>query len=224
MAKAFPESLLEFEHWFRTEESCRDYLAKLRWPEGFICPRCGKPGAWTMGQPYSRCHGCLRDVSATAGTIFHRSHISLKTWFRIAWWATNQKSGLSAKGLQGLLGLSSYKTSWTALQKLRRAMIRPDREKLSGDVEVDKTAVGGHKRGGNSLANKAIVIIAVEIRGEGMGRVRLRRLRGPLAEPILEFVEQTVEDGSTIVTDGEWAFRLVKKRGCLLYTSPSPRD
>ena len=112
-----------------------------------------------------------------------------------------------------MLGLSSYKTSWTALQKLRRAMIRPDREKLSGDVEVDKTAIGGLKRGGNSLANKAIVIIAVEIRGKGMGRVRLRRLRGPLAEPILEFVEQTVEEGSTIVTDGEWAFRLVKKRG-----------
>jgi len=166
-----------------------------------------------MGQPYSRCRSCRRDISVTASTIFHRSHIPLKTWFRIVWWATNQKTGQSAKGLQGMLGLSSYKTGWAALQKLRRAMIRPDREKLSGDVEVDKTVVGGLKRGRNYKANKAEVIIAVEIRGEGMGRIRLRRLRGPLAEPVLEFIGQTVVQGSTIVTDGEWAFRLAGSRG-----------
>src|ERR1700730_8744823 len=136
MDKAFPKSLLEFEHWFRTEEACRAYLWKLRLPEGFTCPLCANRGAWEMGNSHYRCRTCLRDVSVTADTIFHRSHLPLRTWFRIIWWVTDQKSGLSALGLQRMLNLGSYETAWTCLQKLRRAMIRPEREQLSGEVEV----------------------------------------------------------------------------------------
>lgn len=213
MAKRFPESLLEFEHWFRTEEACRDYLFKLRWPDGFTCPLCERRGAWTMSGSIYRCQKCRRDVSVTADTIFHRSRLPLRSWFRIVWWATNQKSGLSALGLQRMLGLGSYQTAWTSLQKLRRAMIRPEREQLSGQVEVDESSIGGRRRGGKSRENKASVIIAAEVRGDGIGRIRLRRISKNSTGAMLAFVEQSVAPGTTIITDGEWAFGMLTSMG-----------
>lgn len=90
MAKEYPGTLLEFEHWFRTEESCRDYLIQLRWPQGFGCPKCGGAKTWPSQRILlMRCAGCSRDISVTAGTIFHHSHIPLRIWFRAAWWLTN---------------------------------------------------------------------------------------------------------------------------------------
>jgi len=211
--KAFPKSLLEFEHWFRTEEACRAYLWKLRWPRGFTCPLCENHGAWEMEGAYYRCRTCLRDVSVTADTVFHRSRLPLRTWFRIVWWVTNQKSGLSALGLQRMLSLGSYETAWTCLQKLRCAMVRPERERLSGEVEVDEVSVGGHRRGGNSRENKASVIIAVEVRGGGIGRIRMHRIKKNATGSMLAFVEQSIAPGSTVVTDGEWAFGLLSALG-----------
>lgn len=212
MIKEYPETLLEFEHWFRTEEACREYLSKLRWPGGFTCPLCETRGAWEMGSGY-RCRSCLRDVSVTADTMFHRSRLPLRTWFRIVWWATNQKSGLSALGLQRMLGLGSYQTAWTCLQKLRRVMVRPERQRLSGEVEVDEVSVGGRRRGGNRRENKASVIVAVEIRGEGIGRIRMHRIEKNATGSMLVFIKQSVVPGSTIVTDGEWAFGMLAALG-----------
>jgi transposase-like protein len=211
--KRYPESLLEFEHWFRTDEACRNYLFELRWPEGFTCPLCANRGAWTMSGHLFRCQTCRRDVSVTADTIFHRSRLPLRTWFRIVWWATNQKSGLSALGLQRMLGLGSYQTAWTCLQKLRRAMIRPDRERLNGPVELDETSVGGHRRGSKYNENKASVVIAVEVKGAGIGRVRIRRISKNATGAMLAFVEKAVVPGATIITDGEWAFGLLAAMG-----------
>lgn len=213
MRKRYPETLLEFEHWFRTEEACRDYLFELRWPEGFTCPLCCNRGAWAMNGRLFRCQTCRRDVSVTADTIFHRSRLPLRSWFRIVWWATNQKSGLSALGLQRMLGLGSYQTAWTCLQKLRRAMIRPDREQLNGPVELDETAVGGHRRGSKYNENKASVVIAVEVKGAGIGRVRIRRISKNATGAMLAFVEKAVAPGATIITDGEWAFGLLAAMG-----------
>jgi transposase-like protein len=213
MSKAFPESLLEFEHWFRTDEACRDYLAKLRWPDGFRCPHCSTRGAWRSHGVLYRCYGCRRDISVTAGTVFHRSRLSLRTWFRIAWWMTNQKSGLSALGLQRMLGLGSYETAWLSLQKLRRAMVRMGREPLTGDVEVDETFIGGLRKGDHGKQSKTLVAIAAEIRGEGTGRIRLGRIDDNSTRSLIPFVRNTVLKGSTILTDGWWPYRAIVEHG-----------
>lgn len=213
MSKAYPESLLEFEHWFRTEEACRDYLAKLRWPDGFRCPRCSADGAWPSHNGLYRCRGCRRDVSVTAGTAFHRSHLSLRAWFRIAWWMTNQKSGLSALGLQRMLGLGSYEAAWLSLQKLRRAMVRAGRDQLTGEVEVDETFVGGLRKGDFSKRNKAVIAIAAEIRGNGIGRIRLGRINDTTTQSLQPFVSGSVAPGSTLVTDGWWPYRAIAENG-----------
>lgn len=213
MAKEYPGTLLEFEHWFRTEEACRDYMIKLRWPKGFRCSRCQSDKAWPHGLNRLRCSSCRRDTSVTAGTIFHRSHIPLRTWFRAAWWLTNQKSGVSALGLQRLMGLGSYRTAWSCLHRLRLAMVRPGRELLSGEVEVDETFLGGVRKGGKAKQNKMIVMIAAEARGEGIGRIRLRQVPTLEADDLGAFVKATVMLGSKVVTDGWPSYRPLARAG-----------
>lgn len=213
MAEEFPGTLLEFEHWFRTEESCRTYLQRLRWPEGFICPKCEGREAWHDEHGEFRCQGCDARISLTTGTVFHRSKIPLRLWYRAIWWMTNQKSGVNAMGLQRLLGLGSYQTAWTMLHKLRRAMVRPGRETLSGDVEVDETLIGGLCPGNPARQAKNIVIIAAEIREEGTGRIRLAKLPNDDGRSIVAFVKQHVAAGSMIVSDGAWAYSWLKDMG-----------
>lgn len=142
----------------------------------------------------------------TAGTIFQSSRMPLRLWLRAMWLVTQQKSGLSALGLQRSLGLGSYRTAWTCLHKLRRAMIRPGRELLNGAVEVDETLVGGRGIGretaGRHVGKKSFVMIAAEIRGEGIGRVRLQPIPDTSKEHLLDFVQQVVAPGSEVRTDG----------------------
>ena len=135
----YPKTLAELEREFATEEACARYLFQLRWPDGFVCPRCGGTQCWTTKRALSTCAQCQYQLSVKAGTIFAGSRSSLTTWFRAIWWVTSQKNGASAKGLQRILGLGSYKTAWTWLHKLRRAMVRPGRDRLAGVVEVDET-------------------------------------------------------------------------------------
>ena len=139
----------------------------------------------------------------TAGTIFQDTRKPLRTWFLAMWFITSQKNGVSALGLQRVLGLGSYETAWTWLHKLRRAMIRPGRDCLHGEIEVDETYVGAPEEGarGRETAGKAIVVIAVEKDGRGFGRVRLRRIPDVSTDSLLGFVRDTVEPGSAIQTD-----------------------
>jgi len=213
MAKRFPETLLEFEHWFRTEEACRLYLAKLRWGAGFRCPRCEHGHAWITGRGLYHCARCRADTSVMAGTIFERSRLPLRLWFRAAWWITNQKSGVSALGLQRLLGLGSYETAWMCLHKLRRAMIRPGRERLTGQVEVDETLIGGVRKKPASRYHKAFVGIAAEIRGNGIGRIRLKVLPNDMENSIVTFVRYAVEPGAVLFTDGAHAYKALVDHG-----------
>jgi transposase-like protein len=204
VAKAFPGTLLEFEHWFRTDEACREYLARLRWPDGFRCSHCDHRQGWGSFRAKVRCGGCRRDTSITAGTIFQDSHLSLRLWFRAIWSVVNQKSGISALGLQRALGLGSYRTAWICLHKLRRAMVRPGREQLNGRVEVDETFVGGFEKGkgGRHVGKKAVVMIAAEVRGEGIGRVRLQQVPDTSKEHLLGFVQEMISPGTVVRTDG----------------------
>src|SRR5207249_78489 len=124
MEDTYPRNLLELEERFATDDACRGYLARLRWPNGFRCPRCGHGRAWTVRHVRLECAGCHAHTSVTAGTIFQDSRKPLRLWFRAIWYVTSQKNGVSALGLQRVLGLASYETAWSWLHKLRRAMIR----------------------------------------------------------------------------------------------------
>jgi len=150
------------------------------------------------------CKCCGRQVSVTAGTIFHGTRSPLRLWFQAMWWVTVQKNGASALGLQRILGLGSYETAWTWIHKLRRAMVRPGRDLLTGEVEVDETFIGGVEEGGGRrhVGKKALVVIAAEVRGRGTGRIRLGRILDSSAVRILPFVRAAVAPGSTVITDG----------------------
>jgi hypothetical protein len=150
------------------------------------------------------CARCGYKASATAGTIFDRTRLPLTLWFRAMWLVTNQKTGVSALSLQQQLGRTRYETVWTLLHKLRRAMVRPGRDRLSGTVEVDEPYVGGHEEGvrGRETYTKAIVAVAAEEEGEGVGRIRLATSPDVSGPSLLTFVAAHVEPGSLMHTDG----------------------
>ena len=200
----YPRTLGEFEERFGTEEACRDYLFGLRWVDGFRCPRCGHGRAWPIGATRWECASCGRQTSVTAGTIFQDTRYPLRTWFRAIWWVTSQKTGASALGLQRVLGLGSYQTAWTWLHKLRRAMVRPGRDRLIGRVEVDESYLGGLEEGrrGRGQLTKALLAVAAEEDGPRTGRIRMRRIPDASAEHLHGFILESVEPGSVIHTDG----------------------
>jgi transposase-like protein len=201
----YPGTFQEFDKWFGCENSCLDYIAKLRWPKGFTCPSCGintdKPSLTERG--LYLCRECKRQTSITAGTLFHGSHKPLRTWFLAMWFVTSQKHGASALGLKRVLGLGSYNTAWTWLHKLRRAMVRPGRDQLTGAVEVDETYVGGvgTKVRGRGAKRKTIVAIAAEVRGRGPGRIRMAKIPDLSAPSLRGFVRDNVQRGAELRTD-----------------------
>lgn len=200
----YPRTLAEFEALFPTEAACRDYLFRLRWPEGFRCPRCGHGKAWPLGRVVFECAGCGAQTSVIAGTIFQDTHTPLPLWFRAIWWVTSQKTGASALGLQRVLGLGSYQTAWAWLHKLRRAMVRPGRDRLVGRIEVDETYLGGERSGkrGRGAAGKTLIVVAAQEDGPGIGRIRLRRVPDASAARLQPFILDAVALGSVVHTDG----------------------
>jgi transposase-like protein len=199
MVEDYPRTLMELERGFHDEQACAEYLARLRWPNGWRCPRCRGREAWQVRRNRWRCGHCRYEISVTAGTIFRGSHLPLGTWFRATWYVTNQKNGISALGLQRALGLGSYKTAWAILHKLRRAMVRPGRDRLTGVVEVDETYWGGEELGvtGRGAEDKALIIVAAQEGGKGLGRIP------DLTRASLHgFIAAAIEPGSTVRTDG----------------------
>ena len=199
----YPRTIAELEARFHSEEACREYLFQLRWPTGFRCPSCGAAKAWSVRSGLWQCAGCSRQASVTAGTIFQDTHTPLTVWFRAMWWVTTQKNGVSALGLQRVLGLGSYQTAWAWLHKLRRAMVRPGRDRLTGTVEVDETYLGGREEGrrGRQMGKKALIAVAAQEDGRGIGRIRMRRIADASAASLLSFVQDSIEPGSVVHTD-----------------------
>ena len=206
MVEEYPRNLTELDANFGTEEACRAYLARLRWPDGFRCPRCGGNRSWPVREVLLECADCGCQTSVTAGTIFQDTRTPLPVWFRAMWWVTTQKNGASALGLQRVLGLKQYKTAWTMLHKLRRAMVRPGRDWLTGRIEVDESYVGGEEEGlpGRLNLNKALIVVAAQEDGPGIGRIRMRQIIDASAQSLMPFVRASVEPGSVVHTDG-WA-------------------
>ncbi len=211
----YPRTLQEFDEWFASEEACWDYLQRLRWPDGFRCPACDETRAWKTARGSLRCAGCQRQTSPIAGTIFEGTRKPLRTWFQAMWFVTSQKHGGSALGLQRVLGMGSYQTAWVWLHKMRRAMVRPGRDRLSGCVEVDEAYVGGAEEGvsGRETESKAIVCIAAQEDGPGIGRVRLRRVPDVSGGSLLAFVEEAVAPGSEVHTDGWEGYNGLQAKG-----------
>lgn len=204
MKEDYPRNLLEFEERFATEDACRQYIMKVRWPDGYVCPRCGSRRAWPTKRNLLVCAECEHQASVTAGTIFERTRKPLRVWFRAMWWVTTQKTGASALGLQKELGLGTYWTAWTWLHKLRRAMVRPGRDRVSGTVEVDETYWGAEEKGviGRLTHEKTLIAVVAQRDGKKVGRIRLARLSALTKKEVHAFVRQSIEPGSTLVTDG----------------------
>ena len=203
----FPLTLSDLERRFATEDACRKYLADLRWPSGFSCPHCGGTEAWPMDNGLFRCCLCKYKLSLTAGTIFEGTRKPLLMWFRAIWWVVGQKNGASAMGIQRMLELGSYQTAWSWLHKIRRAMVRPGRDHLSGIVEIDETYLGGEKPGkrGRGALGKALVAVAVEDKSpDGIGRIRLAVIPNASQDSLTDFTKQMVVPGSMVRTD-DWS-------------------
>jgi transposase-like protein len=214
MVESYPKTILELEQRFATEGACRDYLFQLRWPNGFVCPRCQASDAWPASRGRYICCSCRHQTSVTAGTIFENTRKPLRLWFRAIWYVTSQKHGASATNLQQILGIQSYQTAWTWLHKLRRAMVRPGRERLSGIVEVDETYVGGEdSKGGSWVDQKAIVVIAAEEKGPRIGRIRMATAPRRSRSHLHHFVREVIEVGSVVHTDGFHAYRGLESMG-----------
>ncbi len=162
----YPRTLSELEARFSSEDECRRYLVNLRWPNGFRCPRCNGTKAWPVRQLLFQCSACGYQTSVIAGTIFEGTRKPLVIWFRAIWWVVSQKNGASALGLKRILGFGSYQTAWSWLHKIRRAMVRPGRNRLFGRVEVDETYLGGLEEGvrGRQTFKKALIVVAAEER------------------------------------------------------------
>lgn len=197
---------MDFQDRFATEASCLDYLAASRWPEGFVCPACGGRRAWVLERRHLwECGDCGAQTSVTAGTVMHGTRTPLRVWFWAAYLVATHHPGISAKQLQRQLGLSRYETAWLILQKLRRAMVAPERELLKEAVEIDEFFLGGHeegRRGGRQHGEKALCGIAVEIRGAGSGRLRLAVLEDASGRSLGSFAKATTAKGAVVHTDG----------------------
>lgn len=211
----YPRTLREFEARFSTDAACRAYLVHLRWGDGFRCPRCAGTKAWPVRDRLFQCAACGRQTSVTAGTILQDTRTPLTLWFRAIWWVTSQRTGASAVGLKDVLGLGSYETAWTWLHKVRRAMVRPGRDQLSGMVEVDETYLGAVEEGvhGRQTTKKALIAVAAEEQGRGIGRIRLRRVVDLSAASLHAFIQDAVAAGSGIHTDGWQGYRGLDGRG-----------
>ncbi len=207
---------MEFEKRFSTEEKCRKYLYKIRWPDGFKCFKCSHEKAWETNRGLYHCVKCGYETSVIAGTIFQDTKKPLRLWFRAIWCVTNQKNGISALGLQRALGIGGYHTAWEWLYKLRHAMIRPGRDRISGIIEVDEMYIGGKKTGGKrgrGAEGKILVVIAAQIDGKRIGRIRFKCIPDASGNSLNTAIKETVEPGSTVITDGWEGYSKVETLG-----------
>ena len=202
----YPRSLGEFQSWFATDADCLDYLEWLRWPDGFVCPRCENLGGWRVADGSYKCVRCKAQTAVTAGTLFDRRRTPLTVWFAVCWQFATAKDGICALNMQRTLQIGSYQTAWAMLHRLRQVLVRPGRELLSGTVEVDETYIGGEEpglSGGRAKGKKALVAVAVEItEPKRYGRCRMQIIPDASAATLHKFVTDNLAPGATVITDG----------------------
>jgi transposase-like protein len=212
----YPHSIIEFQQRFSTEEACKQYLFKSRWPNGFVCPICGdKEFHYLHKRRVLQCKSNKHQTYLTADTVMHSTKKPLKLWLWSAYLLTTVKTGMSASQLQKQLGLKRYETAFNILHKLRASMVNPFRDKIGSLVEVDETYIGGSTTGGKRGrgTKRAIVIVAVEKRNNHAGRMRLRHIKDLSEKSIISFIKDNVISGSTIITDSFKSYGNLNKHG-----------
>jgi len=216
MRPDFPKSIIDFQEWFSTEESCEEYLLNSRWPDGFECPICGDTEFYYIStRRVLKCRANSHYTYLTAGTVMHGTRLPLRLWFWAAYLLTTETTGISALQLQRQLKIKRYEVAYTVLQKLRSSMVNPERTKIKGEIEVDETYIGGPTTGGKRGrgTEKAIVVVGVEKRGNHAGRVRLRHIEDVGSDTLTEFIRSNIERRSTVVTDEFPSYRGISKYG-----------
>ena len=157
----------------------------------------------------------LLNLYSSKEIITHSNKKPLLLWFHIMWWIVAQKTGASAYNLMEFMGFGSYETAWAWLHKLRRVMVRPDRDKLNGEVEVDETYIGAREIGkgkqGRGAETKILVVVATECIGKRIGRTLFKCIDQATEYTLQQFIEETVDVGSTIITDGWSGYSFLSK-------------
>lgn len=228
-----PTTLLDFQRMFPDESACLHYLERMRWPTGFVCEECAKPGEpfrIAVRPKVLKCRSCQYESSITAGTVMHRSKTSILVWLWAAYLISTQTPGISAMELQKKLGITRYETAFQILHKLRAAMVRPSRDKIGTEwpLELDVIFVGGKTKSGfQGITNQAPVVIAVEIRRKEVrsqktkkiikrglaGRIRMQKLPNKTAASIDKFAKDCLASGATIISDDGSEFTNLKALG-----------
>jgi len=209
---------MAFQDCFATEDACREYLFASRWPEGFRCRRCGggEIGERHRGRLVWQCKGCGAQTSVTGGTVMHGTRQPLRLWFWAAYLVATHHPGISAVQLQRQLDIGRHETAWMMLHKLRQAMVAPEREQLKGEIEADEFFLGGYEeglKGGRQRGEKALVGVAVEVRGRGSGRVRLQVLCDASGDSLGAFITATTATAAIVHTDGWPGYNGLTKLG-----------
>lgn len=207
-----PITQVKFERMFATEEQCLKYFVELKYKDGFQCSECGHDKYWLLSRRRVRCCKCKKMLSITSGTIFEQSNKPLYLWYRVIWHMIAQKNGISAKGLQSIMGFGSYRTAWAWLHKLRMITVLSNRNKLNGKVEVDETFLGGDSEGkrGRGAEGKTVVVIAIEVLGKGTGRVRLSVIPDATRKSLKDFIVANIESDSELITDGWKSYKNIE--------------
>jgi len=202
----FPSSIIDFMDRFGSDQACYEFLRDSRYPDGFTCRGCSERKAYDRGDRWGvECAKCGLITSVKAGTVMDHSKVPMRSWMLAAWLMVTSKRGVSALEIQRQLGLGSYRAAFGLLHKLRQAMVAPERTKLHGAVEVDEFFFGAH-----GDPDRVVVVGAVEERDRGPARCRFRVITDANAELLREFITDTVEIGSTVVTDGATMYKGLK--------------
>ena len=212
----FPNTLIEFEERFATEEQCQNHLFYAKYPQGYHCPKCGHIGYWMTARHLAHCKVCGHQDSIKTGTIFEGSKKPLRLWYRAIWLVAISKTGISAKNLQRQMGFSSYQTAWAWLKKIRSTLRSKNRTKLTGDVEVDETYIGGTQEGkrGRGSENKTLVCIGLEkLEHRQIGRIRMDIIEDASAESLKKFIFNSIELKSKVHTDAYPSYSFLSTTG-----------
>ncbi len=204
----YPKNYRQLFARLATQQDCLDYIAAVRWKDGFVCPECESKRSWRTKRLQWVCVECKSQIRVLAGTLFQDTKLPLALWFQMIWWFVGPKNGASALALMQNFGIGSYRTSWTLLGKLRSCTVLPTRHPLSGAIEVDEAFLGGKN-------NKEIIAVAAEKRGKATGRIRLRHIKSREGPEIQNFIVETITIGSTIISDRYKGYSAIVKKGYL---------
>jgi transposase-like protein len=211
MAKEKEISYARFQEQFSSDEACQKYLFQVRFPNGFVCPKCGCIECYEINtRNLYQCKECRHQATVTSGSVMHRSHLTLRIWFWAIFLVSKDKRGYSAAQLSRELDLS-YKTAWFLLQRIRSSMgQRDEKYSLSGIVELDDTYFGkatrGGKRGRGTKKTKVIVAVSKSDAGKPLF-VRMQVIPNLKSKTIGKFVTSKIETGSHIQTDAYNSYR-----------------